>query len=47
MDFRFGQNDTIYVLTSDKMVVLYKPTVSTPTEYLIVMLSIDLVIILS
>ena len=35
---RFGPNDTVYVLTVDKLVVLDKPTVSTPTEYLIAMI---------
>ena len=46
-DVRFGPNSTVYVLTDDKMVVLYKPTVSTPTQYLIVMLSVDMLIVLS
>jgi hypothetical protein len=44
---RLGQNNTVYVLTSDKLMVLYKPTVSTPTEYLIAMLSVDMLIALS
>jgi hypothetical protein len=46
-DLRFGPNNTVYVLTADKLVVLSKPTVSTPTEYLIAMLSVDLLIVLS
>jgi hypothetical protein len=46
-DAMFGPNDTVYVSTADKLVVLYKPTVSTPTEYLIAMLSVDLLIALS
>ena len=46
-DLRFGPNNTVYVLTADKLVVLDKPTVSTPTEYLIAMISVDLLIVLS
>jgi hypothetical protein len=46
-DAMFGPYNTVYVLAGDKMVVLYKPTVSTPTEYLITMLSVDLLIVLS
>ncbi|MGD0819088.1 MAG: hypothetical protein ABR986_11945, partial [Methanomassiliicoccales archaeon] len=46
-DMRFGPNNTVYVLAYDKMVVLNKPVVSTPTEYMIAMLSVDLLIALS
>lgn len=46
-DLRFGPNNTVYVLTADNLVVLDKPTVSTPTEYLIAMISVDLLIVLS
>ena len=46
-DVRLGQNDTVYVLTDDKLIVLYKPTVSMPSEYLIAMISVDLLISLS
>jgi hypothetical protein len=46
-DARFGSYNTVYVMASDKMVVLDKPTVSTPTEYLIAMLSVDMLVVLS
>ena len=46
-DLRFGPNNTIYVLMNNQMVVLDKPVVSTPTEYMIAMLSVDMLIALS
>jgi hypothetical protein len=42
-----GSNDTVYVLTDDKFIVLYKPTVSMPSEYLIALISVDLLVALS
>ena len=44
---RMGANGTVYVLTDSKLEVLYKPTVSMPSEYLIAMISVDLLIALS
>lgn len=43
----FGPNDSVYVLTETKLVHLFKAQVSTPDEYLIAMLSVDLLIALS
>ena len=42
-----GPNNTVYVLTESKLVVLYKPTVSAPSEYLMAMISVDLLVTLS
>jgi outer membrane protein assembly factor BamB len=47
MGGRFGPNNTVFVLTNDKLIVLYKPTVSMPSEYLIAMISVDLLVSLS
>jgi hypothetical protein len=44
---KLGPNNTVYVLTDDKFIVLYKPTVSMPSEYLIALISADLLIALS
>jgi hypothetical protein len=44
---KLGYNDTVYVLTDDKFIVLYKPTVSMPSEYLIALISVDLLVALS
>ena len=44
---KLGPNNTVYVLTNDKLIVLYKPTVSMPSEYLIALISVDLLISLS
>ncbi len=44
---RFGPDGTVIAMTEDKLVMIHKPTVSMPTEYLIAMLSVDLLITLS
>lgn len=44
---RLEPNNTVYVLTNDKFIVLYKPTVSMPSEYLIALISVDLLVALS
>ena len=40
----FGQNDTVYLLTESKFIVLYRPAEPLPNEYLIAMISMDLLI---
>jgi hypothetical protein len=40
----FGPNDSVYILTDMKLVVLDKPATPKPNEYLIVMISADLLI---